>query len=553
MAEGAVGDLPVTAEPEAACTDHNLPPTLPASEVRALWFTLENRGLRPWAATARLVIGLDGSRVGEVPLPHAVPSGQAVTASWVFRTPSGAGRHELQIEVAEAGAVPGADSAVPLRLAFQVGRSIASRTGRLRDRVLETHARCWLPCDGVSWSSGGDGYPQFGRDARGCRSTDLEGRTYVDYLMGWGSALLGYAHERIRRAVESVLHSAATPTLTPELMPEVADALCAVFPGAEAATFGKNGSDACTAAVRLARAHTGRPLVLSCGYHGWQDWFIEGLGFPATGVPPRDESVLLQFAPGDLEALARLFEKHRGRVAAILLEPAGVLEGTDGPVREVDPAFLAAAAAMARREGALVIFDEILTGFRHRRGSVQRATGITADLTCVGKGLSNGLPLAAVVGRRDVFASAIGRIHYEPTFKGETYALAAAREALRIYGEQDVPGQVEAHGRRLRESVDAACHAAGVPARMIGPPYRMMMVFDGVDPRRRLLMRTLLQQELLRRRVLTNQNLFLPSAAHDEEALTLTLRAFQESLRVVAEAAARDRFASALEIPPLPG
>jgi len=545
--------LPGTAEPDAACTDHNLPPALPAGEVRALWLTLENRGLRPWAVTDRLVIGLDEARVGELPLPHAVPSGQAVTVSWVFRTPSGAGRHELQIEVAEAGTVPDAGSAPPLRLPFLVRRSSATRSGRLRDRVLETHARCWLPCDGVTWSSGGDGYPQFGRDARGCRTTDVEGRTYVDYLMGWGSALLGYAHKRIRRAVESVLHSGATPTLTPELMPEVADALCALFPGAEAATFGKNGSDACTAAVRLARAHTGRPLVLSCGYHGWQDWFVERLGFPATGVPARDEPVLLQFAPGDLQALAGLFEKHRGRVAAILLEPAGVLEGTDGPVREADPAFLAAAASLARREGAVVIFDEILTGFRHRGGSVQQATGVTADLTCVGKALSNGLPLAAMVGRRDIFTSAIGRIHYEPTFKGETYALAAAREALRIYREQDVPGQVATHGGRLRESVDAACRAAGVPARMIGPPYRMMVVFDGSDPRRRLLMRTLLHQELLRRRVLTTQNLFLPSAAHDEEALTLTVRAFQESLRVVAEAAARERFASALEIAPLPG
>src|SRR6185295_17684280 len=133
-------------------------------------------------------------------------------------------------------------------------------------------------------------------------------------------------------------------------------------------------------------------------------------------------------------------------------------------------------------------------------------------------------------GRRDVFASAVGRIHYEPTFKGEAYSLAAAREALALYREEDVPRLIGVWGERLRAAVDELCASLAIPARMIGPPYRMMLVFGEADARRRLLMRTLVQQELVKGGVLTTQNLFLPSLAHDDEAFDLTVRAFRQAL-----------------------
>lgn len=539
----------------AACLDHNMPPRLPGGELRTLWLEIENRGTRTWdPGVVRLMIRLDGAPVTQVDLPHSVPPGQRVTLHWVFRATTEKGSHRLEVDLAgpEASCFT-SDGGWPLRLPFHVDRAAATETGRLRDRVLQTHARSWLPCDGVSWSTAGPGYPMFAQEARGCRIVDVEGRTYVDYLMGWGSALLGYAPDRIRRAVQAALASGANPTLTHRFMPEVADALCAMFPGAEAATFGKNGSDVCSAAVRMARVYTGRPVVLVCGYHGWQDWYVERWGFPATGVPQRDEPLVLPFEPNNLSQVAALLAERHGRVAAVMLEPAGVIEGTSGPIREADHAFLRELVALAHREGALVIFDEILTGFRHPGGSVQRAAGVVPDLTCVGKALSAGLPLSALVGRRDVFASTVGRIHYEPTFKGETYSLAAAREALALYRERDVPQLIGQWGERLRSGLDALCAALAVPARMIGPPYRMMLVFDEPEPRRRLLMRTLFQQELIKGGVLTTQNLFLPCLAHDEEAFDLTLRALRQALERVVRVAAKDRFASALEIPPLPG
>jgi glutamate-1-semialdehyde aminotransferase len=441
----------------------------------------------------------------------------------------------------------------PLRVPFEIVEPAMTATRRLRDRVLETHARCWLPCDGMSWSSTGSGYPQFAREADGCRITDLEGREYVDYLMGWGCALLGYSNERMQRAVQDALPVGAMLTLTHHWMPEVADTLCSMFPGAEAATFGKNGSDVCTAAVRLARAHTGRPIVLFCGYHGWQDWFVERYGFAATGVPVRGEPLLVPFEPNNLEQVAQLLEIHRGQVAAVMLEPAGVLEGSSGPIKDADAVFLKEMKGLAHQDGALVIFDEIMTGFRYLGGSVQHATGVVPDLTCLGKALSGGMPLSALIGRKEVFDSSMGKIFFEPTFKGEVYSFAAAREALKIYQEKDIPARIWEYGGRLRAMIDRTCESRGIPAAVIGPPFRMLLAFQEADGRRRTLLRTLAQQELLKAGVLTTQNLFLPSAAHDDAALEDTRRAVEQALGVVAEAMEKDRFAAYLEIPPLPG
>jgi len=539
----------------AAWIDHNFPSRLPGGEVIAGWLTLENRGSKVWQQGTFLVsVDLDGTRVFHLQLPHSVDSGDRVTLHWVFRTTKEPGRHTFKLDLVEQDVTTFEQQGEhPLEVSFEIVEPSVSENSRLRDQVLVNHARGWLPCDGVSWSRTGRRYPQFALEARGCRITDVEGQRYVDYLMGWGTALLGYAHERVQAAVARALSSGATPTLTHRLMPEVAERLCAMFPGAEAATFGKNGSDVCTAAVRLARVHTGRPFILHCGYHGWQDWYAERYGFAATGIPLRGELLLASFEPNNLEQVARLLDVHRGQVAAVMLEPAGAIEGSSGPIQDADPVFLKEMAALARREGALVIFDEIMTGFRYLGGSVQHATGVVPDLTCLGKALTGGMPLSALIGRREIFDASIGKIFFEPTFKGEAYSFAAAREALSIYQEQDIPARIWGFGNQLREMINRTCDRFCIPAEVIGPPFRMLLAFAEKDGRRRTLMRTLVQQELIQGGVLTTQNLFLPSAAHDGEALEVTRRAFEHALEVLAEAMKNDRFASYLEIPPLPG
>lgn len=295
--------------------------------------------------------------------------------------------------------------------------------------------------------------------------------------------------------------------------------------------------------------HTGRTKVLISGYHGWQDWYAEKAGFAATGVPGGREQLVLPFTFNDLDGLAALLHAHGGEVAAVMLEPAGPVEGLNGPLRDADPAFLRQAAELTRRAGALLIFDEIITGFRYPGGSVQQATGVIPDLACFGKALSNGMPLSALVGRRDVFRGAMGRIHYGPTFKGEVYSFAAARAVLAVYRKEDVAGHVWRYGSGLLEGVNQLCRRLEAPAELIGPPFRMVLAFQEADAERVTLMRTLVLQELVKKGVLTYKGFMLPSYAHDDRALAQTLRAFEHALGVLVAAVRQDAFARYLEIP----
>jgi glutamate-1-semialdehyde aminotransferase len=329
---------------------------------------------------------------------------------------------------------------------------------------------------------------------------------------------------------------------------EVAQLLGEMIPCAEMTLFGKNGSDVCTAAVRMARVYTGRPKVLFSGYSGWQDPFARA--FESGLAQPGHAQTAFRFATHDLAQVEALFDEHSGQIAAVILEPAAQVEGVEGPVRDADPAFLRSLSELCKRHGALLIFDEILTGFRYPQGSVQKATGVIPELACFGKALTSGMPLSVLVGRREIMKE-VGRIFYHPTFKGEAYSFAAAAAALRIYQSEDVPGEIREFGSQLMQSVNDASRQMGVNGRMIGLPFRMVYRFDEPDESRRMLMRTLLYQELLKRGILPFRGLFLPSTAHGHAELRRTVDAFEQALGVVREVSASECFERHLEIPPV--
>lgn len=538
---------------------HNVPATMPADTLRACWLSVENHGSKAWQQNGskgdcmRLSVHLDDARLINLSVPGpTVEPGERVTLHWTFRTPADAGRHVLKVGVAGLRAIGyGPRSAAALRVNFETTVRPQSASARLMDESFATNPWFTFPSQGCSWSDGGREYPLFAREAKGCRLTDLEGNQYVDYVMGWGCALLGYANERIQRAVADSLGSAGILSLPPPLELDVTRMLCAKLECAEMAVFSKNGSDVCTAAARLARAYTGRLKILVCGYHGWQDWFVETKGFHTTGVPERKSPLTVSFPFNDIAAFKRLMREHRGEVAAVMLEPAGPVEDLNGTVQDADPEFLSQVAEITRSERSLLIFDEIMTGFRYPHGSVQQATGVTPDLACFGKALSAGMPLSALVGRARIFKTAMSKIFYGPTFKSEAYSFAAAREALTIYAEQDVPGHVWGYGNRLKAAVNQLGRDIGTPAELTGPPFRMNLIFKEPDSRRVVLMRTLVQQELLKKGVLTYRGFMLPSFAHDDEAFRETLDAFQHALAVLARAEREDAYAKYLEMPPL--
>jgi glutamate-1-semialdehyde 2,1-aminomutase len=212
-------------------------------------------------------------------------------------------------------------------------------------------------------------------------------------------------------------------------------------PSAESVRFGKNGSDATSAAIRIARAFTGRKIIAVCGYHGWQDWFI-GSTSRNKGVPKEISDLTKTFAFNDLASLNQIFMLNSGNVAAVILEPMN----STWPIEN----FLSEIRRMCSENGTILIFDETITGFRFAKGGAQELFNVIPDLTTLGKGLANGFPLSAVVGKREIMDE-MSEIFFSGTFGGELLSLAAANEVLRMYQQEDIIGQLTAAGELLNQ------------------------------------------------------------------------------------------------------
>ena len=261
-------------------------------------------------------------------------------------------------------------------------------------------------------------FPAFMERAKACRTTDLDGNEYIDYVMALGPIVLGYGWPAVDEAVRRQLAKGVLFSSSSPLEVELAERLIRMLPNAERVRFFKSGAEATAAAVRLARAFTGRSKVVSVGYQGWHDWWCAKNR--ERGVPEAMYPLTLNLPYGDLAQAQALFESQGIEIAALILEPV---------VLDLDAEFVRAAAALARQAGALVIFDEIITGFRTAPGGMQEYLGVAADLATYGKAIANGFPLAAVAGRGDIFESAHD-VWISTTFGGEALSLAAAVATL---------------------------------------------------------------------------------------------------------------------------
>ena len=392
-------------------------------------------------------------------------------------------------------------------------------------------------------------YPKYLVSGRGCRVTDADGHEYIDYPMALGAVLLGHGHPVVAEAVARQARAGTLFTLMHPLEVEVAERLVDLVPCAEMVRFVKNGSDATAAAVRLARAYTGRDRVAYAGYHGWHDWFAGTTPLPA-GVPAACAALVRPFEYNRLESLAALFGEHPGEYAAVILEQ-GIAEPRDG--------FLAGVRNLAHREGAVFIWDEIVTGLRYAPGGAQAVYGVTPDLACFGKALGNGLPIAAVVGCRPLMAE-FERVFVSMTYGGDALALAAARAVLDEIVRRPVVAHVWEVGRRWLDGARAAVEAAGLGLRLDGLPPRSVFVFADEGDAPATAVRSLFLQECVKRGVLFGVPI-LPSWAHGPEDIDRTLEVVAEALGVVAAAARAGAVTARLEgapagavfRPPLPG
>jgi glutamate-1-semialdehyde 2,1-aminomutase len=281
--------------------------------------------------------------------------------------------------------------------------------------------------------------PYFMVRAKGSRTWDVDGNEYVDFVNSLAAVTLGYCDPDVDAAVRTQLESGVVFSLPHPLEMQVAEEISKIVPSAEMVRFGKNGSDATAGAIRLARAYTRRDHVAVCGYHGWQDWYI-GATARNAGVPVATQELTHNFRYNDIASLEELLGKFPQQFAAVILEPMNVEFPRLGFLEEVK--------ALTHRHGAVLVFDETITGFRYHIGGAQALFGVTPDLSTFGKGLANGYPVSAVAGRRDIM-KLMEEIFFSFTFGGETLSLAAALATLQKLQREPVIETITATGEKI--------------------------------------------------------------------------------------------------------
>lgn len=366
--------------------------------------------------------------------------------------------------------------------------------------------------------------PVFLAKGKGCRVWDVDGNVYIDYIQGLLPNILGYANEEVNAAAAEQLGQGHSFSLPHPLEVELAEHLTGLIPCAEKVRFGKNGSDATSGAVRAARALTGRERVACCGYHGWQDWYI-GSTTRNAGVPQAVRALTHPFVYNDLESLQKLLHEHQGEFAAVIMEPVNFWPPVAG--------FLEGVKELAHEHGALLIFDEICSGFHFGLGGAQKKFGVTPDLACFGKAMGNGFPISCVVGRANVM-KVFEDIFFSFTFAGEVASMAAAMKVLEVLETTDALARMDANGRVLQEGLNVLAKQAGLQDRIqcIGYPVWSLIKFLDADGKDSFLVRSLFAQECVKRGVLllATHNM---TAAHDPLAIEQTLRVYAEVCKTV--------------------
>ena len=316
------------------------------------------------------------------------------------------------------------------------------KSEQLLDRALKS-----IPLASQTFSKSLTQYPRgvspfFIEKGKGARVWDVDGNEYVDFVNALAAVTLGYCDKDIDGAVQEQMKSGVTFSLPHKLEMEVAEKLIQIIPCAEKVRFAKNGTDATSAAVRIARAYTGKEHIAVCGYHGWQDWYI-GSTTRDLGVPQSVKELTHKFEYNNIESLEKIFQEQE--LACVIMEPMNIEYPKDG--------FLKGVKELAHKNNALFILDETVTGFRYSLGGAQELFDVMPDLATFGKGMTNGYPLSAVVGSSEVMQK-VEDIFFSGTFGGETLSLAAVNAVIKKYESQNVPKYLEEIGTYLLKQLN---------------------------------------------------------------------------------------------------
>lgn len=368
--------------------------------------------------------------------------------------------------------------------------------------------------------------PPFIEKAFGCKVCDTKGKWYIDYRSSLGPIILGHRHPAVEAAVRKQLDRGVLFSMAAPEEVYLAEQLVEMQEGVDQVRFEKTGNNANACAIRLARAFTGRDRIITCGYHGHSDWFSVG-GGPAdtrwprgrNGVPHQLDDLVTSVPYGDLEALTRAFAHSQVAPAALIMVPYDW-----GPVISVD--FVQAARKLCDASGTVLIFDQVLTGFRLAAGSAQAFFGVIPDLTTYAKAMANGYPLAAYGGRREIMAM-LDHVMLTTTYAGEALSLAASLATLRVIQQEDVIASIWENGAVLLNGFKDIAKSHGAELAIVGQPPIFKLHFVGDENGSAL---KTVYKYLFERGIFASDP-FILNYAHTPPMIQDTLEAFEYALK----------------------
>jgi len=366
--------------------------------------------------------------------------------------------------------------------------------------------------------------PLYLEGGKGSKVWDADGNEYIDFGNALTAVTLGYQYPAVDNAVREQMEKGVIFGLPHRLEVEVSEKICEMVPCAEMVRFGKNGSDATTGAIRIARAYTGRDHIIQWGYHGWHDWSI-GITGRNRGVPQAVRDLTHTFEYNDIYSLERVFKQYPNQVAAVIMEPCNsVLPNFS---------FLQAVREMAHKNMALFIMDEVITGFRFANGGAQEYFGVTPDIATFGKGIANGYPLAAIAGKAEIMRT-VENIHYSYTYAGECLSLAAGLATMNELQTKPVAEYLHNIGKLLMDATQDIAKETGAHVRVTGHPSWQFLHFDNTAQL------TLWKQEIFQRGILSLGQHCM-SYSHNTEDVYRLLDVYREVFPILVAAYGKEQ------------
>jgi glutamate-1-semialdehyde aminotransferase len=373
-------------------------------------------------------------------------------------------------------------------------------------------------------------YPIFLESGKGAHLTDVDGNEYIDFLCGYGPIILGYREEEVDDAVISQIKGKGFCfTLTQPHQNALAERLTRLVPSSGMSIFLKTGSDATTASIRIARAHTGKLKVMRCGYHGWHDWSVEMKG----GIPAKLFEDVHEFHYNNLASLEELMVRYGDQTAAIIMTPFGHF--LHQKMEEPAPGFLEGVRAIADRYGAVLVFDEVRTCFRLAMGGAQERYGVTPDLTVLGKGMANGYAISVVTGKADVMMAAAQKLFISSTFFPNSDGYVAALKTIDILERDNVLAGIWEKGGRFLKKIQATIDKYDTGAELSGVAPMFFITFKKDSGGTQKGRRTDFYTQLIRKGIfLTPHHHGYICHRHTEEDLATAAVAIDEAMEYIA-------------------